>query len=87
MLFSQARIAPGGPDIFDMQIPAGNAGQRKARAEYLPPSFAYAAIYENCLHIIFPGTIIIVRFLRLSYPGSHGSNYIAVYPDNFLLRR
>ena len=51
MLLSQARIPAGGTDVFDMQIPAGNAGQSQARAEYLPPSLAHAAIDKNSFHI------------------------------------
>jgi len=56
VLLSQARLAAGGTDVFDMQIPAGNAGQSKARAKYLPAPFAHAAIYENRFHIIPRGT-------------------------------
>jgi hypothetical protein len=44
MLLSQARLAAGGADVFDVQIPAGNAGQSQARAKYLPATFAHAAI-------------------------------------------
>ena len=51
MLLSQARIAPGGSDILDTQIPSGNAGQGKARPQYLPPSLAGAAIDEYRFHI------------------------------------
>jgi hypothetical protein len=52
MLLSQARLTAGGTDIFDVQIPAGNTGQSKARAKYLPPSLAHTAIYENSFHIV-----------------------------------
>jgi len=56
MLLSQARLAAGGTDIFDVQVPAGNAGQSQARSKYLPASLTHAAIYENSFHIIFPAT-------------------------------
>jgi len=52
VLFGQTRITPGGPDIFDTQIPAGDAGQGKARPQYLPPSLACTAIDENGFHAI-----------------------------------
>jgi hypothetical protein len=56
MLLSQARLAAGGADVFDVQTFAGNAGQSQARAKYLPATFAHAAIYENGFHIILPAT-------------------------------
>jgi hypothetical protein len=56
MLLGQTRLAAGGADVFDVQIPAGNAGQSQARAKYLPAPFAHTAIYENRFHIILPAT-------------------------------